>query len=136
MAQACKLESSRRVDRIYKGKQCGENLMAFLTPRNDNLTAAYDAANQWYSGIRNYPFDTGFNGEDSLLFQQFGRFSQVVWKDTKLVGYGYAYNEECRAKGGMTGYLVGRYYPQGNILSAKAFQENVFPPKKAEKAAE
>ena len=45
-----------------------------------------------------------------------GHFTQVVWKSTTKVGFGYAANaNSC--------YVCARYNPAGNMMNA--FQDNV-----------
>jgi len=65
----------------------------------------------WYDEVKDYDFkNQGFK-------KGTGHFTQVVWKDTKEVGFGYA-----------DSYVCARYAPPGNY--AGRFEENVFPMKK------
>ncbi|XP_077332371.1 Golgi-associated plant pathogenesis-related protein 1-like isoform X2 [Lithobates pipiens] len=50
-----------------------------------------------------------------------GHFTQVVWKDSKEVGYGVATDAK------RVYYLVAQYSPAGNITNPGYFQRNVLP---------
>lgn len=74
------------------------------------------ATNQWYSEIKDYNFEKpGFNGKT-------GHFTQVVWKNSKEVGFGVA-----KAPNGAF-YAVANYFPAGNY--ANQYADNVFAPSK------
>ena len=66
--------------------------------------------------IKDYNFKTpGFkNGT--------GHFTQVVWADSKEVGFGFAKTKDGAYMG------VANYYPFGNLNTKEAFQKNVKPP--------
>jgi hypothetical protein len=133
----CRMYHSQIQDRMYKGNApagnlgnlkgyTGENLMAGST-KTDKGPAAYISANYWYDEIRLYPYPGGFKGQGTdPLFPKIGHFTQMVWKGTKYVGYGYAQNPKCKNDQGM--YVVAHYYPIGNIIGD--FVNNVTPPKK------
>ena len=89
----------------YKGENIGENL--FMC---SGQTATGDmATTDWYDEIKQYDFNGDYqNGT--------GHFTQVVWKNTREVGFGVA-NE------GKTYYVVANYYPAGNYIGE--FSENV-----------
>ncbi len=70
----------------------------------------------WYSEIKYYDFNQGG------FSMQTGHFTQLVWKDTKKVGAGLAYNGD-RTKA----YVVAQYAPPGNYEGE--YEENVLPPK-------
>ena len=79
-------------------KQVGENLAMCS---GQAMTGEF-MTDMWYDEIKDYDFDNpGFN-------MATGHFTQVVWKDTKEVGFGVA-----KAKSGSI-YSVGNYYPPGN----------------------
>jgi len=94
---------------------------------DDKEIAAYQAADGWYEEIQNYPYPTGYKGDDEALFMKIGHFTQSVWKDSKKVGYGYAFNPDCEKKGTFSRYVVARYWPPGNV--GGKFPDNVTPPK-------
>ena len=92
----------------YNGENMGENLFACYGMRitGDMMT------DDWYDEVKQYDFSNpGFvNGT--------GHFTQVVWKESKEVGFGFA-----QAKDGYY-YGVANYYPAGNYLGE--FDSNVF----------
>jgi len=49
-----------------------------------------------------------------------GHFTQVVWKASKEFGAGIA-------KSNSGNYIVGRYFPAGNVTNAGQFEDNVLP---------
>ena len=94
-------------DNKYKGDSLGENLYMC---KGKEATGEY-ATKCWYDEIKTHNFNGDFQNET-------GHFTQVIWKDSKEVGFGIAKN-----KGGYT-YVVGNYFPAGNILGR--FKQNVF----------
>ena len=82
----------------------GENLAAAMQSGGDALDKVYkqNATQQWYDEIKDYDF-----GEPGFA-QATGHFTQVVWKSTKKVGFGYAANENYS-------YICARYNPAGNM---------------------
>lgn len=77
--------------------------------------------NIWYEEIDFYPWPeyTGY-GEDPFL--KFSHFSQMIWKETSMVGYGYATNASSNCG---RYFIVSRYFPPGNFWGR--FKENVLP---------
>ncbi len=72
------------------------------------------ATNSWYSGLNDYKLGLrNINSHD---------FTQLVWKKTKLVGFGFA-------KSAPHGHYlaVALYYPAGNVEGK--FEENIYIPK-------
>lgn len=92
----------------YNGDNMGENLFACYGMRITGEMMTDD----WYDEVKQYDFNNpGFvNGT--------GHFTQVVWKGSKEVGFGFA-----QAKDGYY-YGVANYYPAGNYLGE--FDSNVF----------
>lgn len=79
-----------------------------MIPNGRNVTSC------WYKEIDKYDFDSpGFDYSS-------GHFTQVVWKDSKLFGYGEATSSN------KTEYVVARYFPAGNV--DEEFSINVVPP--------
>ena len=72
-----------------------------------------DMTNSWYEEIHTYDFNIPVFKSDS------GHFTQVIWKESKKVGFGFAKSKD----GGYFG--VANYYPAGNIDSPEDFKENV-----------
>lgn len=91
-------------------------------------SAAYQASTTWYSEISAYPFPYGPDGVDMTLVGNAGHFTQSVWKNSKHVGYGYAFNKDCANVGdGYTNYVVARYFPPGNAFYKEEYEKNVRP---------
>lgn len=95
-------------ERNLKGKEgewVGENLYC----SNSSKAAEYvcgSMSKSWYSEIKDYDFKTG-KSKGGVT----GHFTQVVWKDSKEVGFGVAFN------GGFC-ISVGNYHPGGNFNNA------------------
>ena len=93
----------------YNGNPLGENLFACYGMKITGKTMTDD----WYNEISSYNFNRpGFSSGT-------GHFTQVVWKGSKQVGFGYA-----QASDGYY-YGVANYYPAGNYMNE--FEDNVFP---------
>ncbi len=93
----------------YNGNPLGENLFACYGMKITGKTMTDD----WYNEISSYNFNRpGFTSGT-------GHFTQVVWKGSKQVGFGYA-----QASDGYY-YGVANYYPAGNYMNE--FEDNVFP---------
>ena len=93
----------------YNGNPLGENLFACYGMKITGKTMTDD----WYNEINDYNFNRpGFTSGT-------GHFTQVVWKGSKQVGFGYA-----QARDGYY-YGVANYYPAGNYMNE--FEDNVFP---------
>ena len=94
----------------YEGKNICESI--FITARDFNGKKAVD---EWYSRIKYYDF----NNPSSFKTKYADEFINIVWKDTKKIGCGYAVADD--------GYYFATcvYYPCDNcdIL----FSENVLP---------
>ena len=92
----------------YNGKNMGENLFACYGMKIDGGMMTDD----WYNEVNQYDFNNpGF-------ISGTGHFTQVVWKGSREVGFGYA-----QARDGYY-YGVANYYPAGNYLNE--FEDNVF----------
>ena len=61
------------------------------------------ATKAWYDEIKDYDYKNPGFAMDT------GHFTQVVWKGTGKVGFGYASN-------GNTCYVTARYSPPGNYM--------------------
>ena len=97
----------------YNGENLGENIYwSFGKP-----IEGADMTTSWYNEIKDYNFNNpGFTNNT-------GHFTQVVWKGSKQVGFGYAQS----SNGGHFG--VANYYPAGNINTPEYFGENVLKKK-------
>ena len=95
----------------YNGDSLGENIYWC----SGMLINGADMTTSWYDEISDYRFNNpGFQSGT-------GHFTQVVWKGSKQVGFGYAQASD----GGY--YGVANYYPAGNINTPQYFRENVIP---------
>ncbi|CAL8068376.1 unnamed protein product [Orchesella dallaii] len=122
-AAECDSDHSKNEDpgRLWRGKGTGESLSAGGGP-DEKENAAYIASDGWYEENTLYPFPGGIKDGKDPRFHDVGHFTQTIWKSTEYVGYGYAYNPNCKP---FTHYIAARYSPAGNL--AGAFQENVVP---------
>ncbi|KAF1745501.1 hypothetical protein MXB_4032, partial [Myxobolus squamalis] len=93
-----------------KNTKDGENIVVM---KGGNLSGKA-ASTCWYNEIRNYRFD------NPCFTPNAGHFTQLVWKGSKLFGYG-----EAKSTNG-TVYVVARYSPSGNV--DEEFSNNVLPP--------
>jgi len=127
LAAACSSYHSKNTDaeRQWGGGGTGESLAAGMG--DDREVAAYQAADGWYEEIQDYPYPIGYQSNDDALFKKIGHFTQSVWKGSKKVGYGYAYNPECAKKNTFSRFVVARYSPAGNVQGK--YPDNVNPPK-------
>ena len=92
----------------FKGNDMGENIF-----RCQGAEATGEmATNDWYNESKNYNFKKDFQKDT-------GHFTQIIWKDTKEVGFGVANR-------GNTYYVVANYYPPGNFLGQ--YGKNVLKP--------
>ena len=62
------------------------------------MSTTSHATDAWYREVQDYDW------ENPGIQKGTGHFTQVVWKDCKKVGFGFA---------GI--YVVGRYMPPGNV---------------------
>ncbi len=78
----------------------------------EHVSAAIQLTNGWYSEVSRYDYDECKGA---------GHFTQLVWKGSKELGFGFG-------KIGDRKYLAGvaLYYPPGNLVGA--YQENVLRP--------
>lgn len=97
----------------YKSGDVGENIMKFnLKEAQLYYRSGNDVTNEWYSEENDYDYKGKFSANT-------GHFTQLVWKNTQRVGFGFAIDET-----GMF-YAVANYFPAGNYK--KKFLENVLP---------
>ena len=92
----------------YKEEDLGENLY-----KANGKISGRDVVNTWYSENKKYNYDLDIN-------KGTGHFTQIVWKNTKYLGVGYAITPE--------GYTIvcAKYLPSGNYLTK--FKDNVLKP--------
>jgi len=82
----------------YKGNDIGENI--FMCQGKEATPEM--AINEWYNEYKNYNFEKDFQKGTE-------HFTQIIWKDTKEVGFGIANK-------GNKYFIVANYYPPGNFL--------------------
>ena len=104
----CEKEQLLCSNNEYKNEPLGECLFAC----NDTITAK-KVVDSWYNEIRKY----NWNKRNDTA----GNFTQIVWKDSKEFGFGYA-----KSKSGIH-YMVGNFFPAGNYVGEH--ERNVFPRK-------
>ena len=116
MAKTNKFQHSNDKDRElknHKGEWVGENIYYFWSSAKASYNSG-NASESWYDEIKDYDFNKGGSSNGGVV----GHFTQVVWKNTKEVGFGLAFNKnQC--------YVVGNYYPGGNFNRQE--KNNVFP---------
>ena len=93
----------------YQGKNLGENLF-MCQGKSIN---GYDMSQSWYDEINNYSF------KNATFKSGTGHFTQLIWKNSTDVGFGYCKNDK-----GIY-YGVANYFPAGNYMGQ--FKENVLP---------
>ncbi len=92
-------------------RKYGENL--YMIRNMSSVTPVYlarDAAALWYSEVNIYDYNK----------PKYNHFTQVVWKNTKMLGCAWKYCKIPRAC-----ILSCKYYPHGNIVGK--FAQNVRP---------
>ena len=82
----------------YNGIELGENL--YYCKGSD--INGVKMTEKWYEEVNNYDFNS------NKFISGTGHFTQVVWKDTKECGFGFAKSNDGAF------YAVGKYYPSGN----------------------
>ncbi|XP_034254783.1 uncharacterized protein LOC117653301 isoform X1 [Thrips palmi] len=80
-------------------------------PGSSSRVGAKEACDTWYKEIKEHPF-----GQEPRLLKS-GHFSQMIWKESKELGMGFA-----RSKNGRT-IIVANYHPRGNYIGQ--FADNV-----------
>lgn len=98
----------------HSNSENGENLY-YKSSSSPKELAGNEPVDSWYSEIKDYDFNNpGFSGNT-------GHFTQVVWKDSKEVGFGLA------TDGKRVYFLVAQYSPAGNITNPGFYERNVLP---------
>ena len=92
---------------LWGDKQIGENI---AVSTNKDLTGK-KVADLWYSENKDYDYSKHI-GEESTK-----HFTQMIWKETKEVGFGVAKSDNGDF------YVVANYYPKGNNINE--FELNV-----------
>ena len=98
--------------KLYKDDIVGENIA--IIDECDNLNFE-DIVNKWYEEKKNYEFGS------NKYIENTGHFTQLIWKETKEVGFGHKKSNNGKI------YFIAIYYPAGNIF--KQFKYNVLKDK-------
>jgi hypothetical protein len=92
----------------YNGEPLGENIFV-----SKNQITGKSLSEVWYSEVNKHDFSQSLQNETQS-------FTQMIWFDTKKVGFGKAYGPNGRC------VVVALYYPMGNIQNE--FENNVYEP--------
>ncbi|CAI2722462.1 unnamed protein product [Schistosoma spindalis] len=103
-----KLRQLQQIDNLIYG----QNIALIIGQQNYQI-AGLNAIQAWYKQSENYDYNEE-NQENK------GYFTQMIWKKTKKVGYGFT-----KSNIGNTIFIVGHYSPAGNKLTE--YQNNVLP---------
>ena len=76
----------------------GENIFVY----QGKEASAESAVNEQYNESKNFDFNKDYQKGTE-------HFTQIIWKDTKEVGFG-------KANKGNKWFIVANYYPPGNFL--------------------
>ena len=90
---------------LYNNKICGENIFLSIEKTPE------DMFNKWVKEADYFNFNLHQYQKDS------GHFTQMIWKETKEVGFGFEFTEDKKFCG------VALYFPCGNVLGE--FKNNI-----------
>ncbi|CAF1492947.1 unnamed protein product [Rotaria magnacalcarata] len=99
-----------------RGSRFGENLYSLTRKSPIANISAEKIVLTWYAEIEFYDYSK------PAYKMSTGHFTQIVWKDTRKMGVGYAFGREGRKV-----YIVAQYEPPGNYRHR--FGKNVLEPK-------
>ena len=94
-------------DDLYNNDIIGQNIAVVNHHYFDVIEICYE----WYNVKKNYKFGS------NKYIEGTGHFTQLIWKNTKYIGFGYEEDDNGNI------YFVANYYPAGNIFNE--FGENV-----------
>ncbi|XP_070539194.1 Golgi-associated plant pathogenesis-related protein 1-like [Ptychodera flava] len=97
--------------------QNGENIYYAMNSRGLGTVTGEGVVQSWYDEVKKYNFSRGGFSSGT------GHFTQVVWKNSKTLGVGFAPSKN-KAN---TWYVVGNYSPAGNVQGQ--YEQNVKPAK-------
>ena len=103
---------------MYKNQKCGENLYIFET---EEKLSGKEITQYWYNGINEYNYDD--ENDKNNEKENVQAFTQLVWKETKEVGFSYIKKDSDNNK--KIYYIVANYFPCGNIKGQ--YKRNVLP---------
>ena len=105
-----KMAKKKQIKSIGNNQKLGKNY--FFSKNN---CTGEEVTSFWYKGKYKYDFKKNNTYKDELI----NNFTQLIWKNTKEVGFGFANDN----KGNF--YVVGYYFPPGNIKGE--YKSNVLP---------
>lgn len=103
-------------DIVNSDLKCGDKFIGENLAESEGYTITGDhATKMFYDEIKHYDFSKpGYN-------DQANHFTQMLWKDSKEVGFGRSVSKSGKS------YFVANYYPAGNLDRQDLFQMNVLP---------
>ena len=110
--KAEKMAENKEIKFNEKNKEYGKNYFF-----SENNCSGEEVTSFWYKGKNKYNFKKEMNKKDEMI----NNFTQLIWKDTKEVGFGFTNDD----KGNF--YVVAYYFPCGNIKGE--YKKNVLPEK-------
>ena len=91
----------------YKNECLGENISEF----DGDISTALTICENWANERNNYNF------RDKVYKDQTKHFTQMIWKNTQIVGFGFSSSSNEK------NYFVSFYFPAGNIF--EEFDKNI-----------
>ncbi|XP_046819363.1 ectin [Vespa crabro] len=101
----------------------GENVYVAFIGDVSSSGPVVEAVDSWYQENKYYEYE-----ESQVNLKAVRHFTQLVWKETKFMGFGMVTSPTGQI------YIVCNYDPPGNV--EKKFAENVLPPKEQEEQEE
>ena len=101
------IQSSEHSLQLFKDDIIGENIFELST----NELNIEEICTKWYNEKKEYDFNSNKYQNNT------GHFTQMIWKDSKEVGFGFKKVNEGKC------YFIAIYYPAGNIFNK--FKDNV-----------
>ena len=98
----------------FNNQKLGENIYI-----SNKKCEGEEITSYWYRGFKKYNFKKSKNNENNDDEEEINNFTQLIWKNTKEVGFGFSND----IKGNY--YYVANYFPCGNIKGQ--YQNNVLP---------
>ena len=101
------LQSTDLTPVLYKNECLGENISEF----DGDISTALTICENWANERNNYNF------RDKVYKDQTKHFTQMIWKNTQIVGFGFSSSSNEK------NYFVSFYFPAGNIF--EEFDKNI-----------
>ena len=97
----CDIKKLIKSGSMFYNQKLGENLFF-----SENNCTGEEVTLYWYKGRKNYDFN---NLSKNKKNEENDNFTQLIWKNTKEVGFGFNHDNDGNL------YVVANYYPCGNI---------------------